>query len=92
MWNHSNLDEIKDQLLLFNNYYLTTFTASTPVDDLWFILCHKLQDLMEKYVPFKMVRINTKQPWINHNIVQLRRCKQRRYNKAKISNLASDWA
>ena len=88
----SDHDEIKDQLLLFNDHYLTTFTASTPVDDLWFIPCHKLQDLMEKYVPSKMVRINTKQPWINHNIVQLRRRKQRNYNIAKISNLASDWA
>ena len=40
-----------------------------------------------------MVRTNTKQPWINHSIaiVQLRRRKQRSYNKAKLSNLTSDW-
>ena len=46
---------------------------------------------MEQYVPSKMVRTNTKQPWINHSIVQLRRRKQRSYNEAKLSNLASDW-
>ena len=34
---------------------------------------------------------NSKQPWINRNIKQLRRWKQRYYNKAKSSNSMFDW-
>ena len=52
-WNSSNLDEIKAQLLAFNEYFLKIFTTATPVR---FTLHHKLMNLMDKYVPSKMVR------------------------------------
>jgi len=47
--------------------------------------------IMDNYIPSKTIQINHKQPWISYNIKQLRRSKQRYYNKARSSNSTSDW-
>jgi len=48
-------------------------------------------DLREKFVPTKPKFSNTHKPWINRRLIQLRRQKQRSYNRARSSNLYSDW-
>jgi len=71
LWDLSNFDEIKAQLLTFNEYFLETFTMDTPIENLWLTLHHKLMELMDKYVPSRVVNKNVKQTWINHDIKQL---------------------
>ena len=91
LWDSGNLDEIRAQLLSFTDYYLSTFSPASPVDELWNTLSSKILDLMNNYIPTKLVQTNVKQTWINHNIKKIRRHKQRLYNKAKSTNSISDW-
>ena len=46
---------------------------------------------MNNYIPTKLVQSNAKQSWINQNVKKIRRRKQRLYNKARSTNLMSDW-
>jgi len=48
-------------------------------------------DIMNWYIPSKVIHKNSKLPWINHTIKQLCRHKQRYHNKAKSSNSLVDW-
>ena len=92
LWNSLNHNDIKTKLLALKNYYTSVFTEDTPVELLWNVLHYNLLDIIiDNYIPSKTVRINHKQRWISCNIKQLRRRKQRYYNKARSSNSISDW-
>ena len=41
LWDSGNLDEIRAQLLSFTDYYLSTFSPASPVDELWNTLSSK---------------------------------------------------
>ena len=85
------LNEIRAQLHSFTEYYLSTFSPASSVDELWNIFNSKILDLMNNYIPTKLVQSNAKQSWINQNVKKIRRRKQRLYNKARSTNLVSDW-
>jgi len=89
LWNSLNQAAIKDKLLTLNNHYTTAYTEDIPVEHLWNVLHYNILDLMDKYIPSKIIHKISKQPWINRNINQLRRHKQRYYNKARSTN--STW-
>ena len=91
LWNSLNQTDIKDKLLAFTNYYTSAFTDDTSVEHLWDVLYYNMLDIMDKYIPSKTIHKSYKQPWISRNIKQLRRRKQRYYNRARSSNLSSDW-
>ena len=91
LWDSGNLNEIRAQLHSFTEYYLSTFSPASSVDELWNIFNSKILDLMNNYIPTKLVQSNAKQSWINQNVKKIRRRKQRLYNKARSTNLMSDW-
>ena len=41
---------------------------ASSVDELWNIFNSKILDLMNNYIPTKLVQSNAKQSWINHNV------------------------
>ena len=85
-WNSLDQTAITNKLLTLSNYYTTAFTKDTPVEHLWNILHYNLLDIMDKRIPSKIISKNSKQPWINHNIKQLRKRKQRYYIRARSTN------
>ena len=91
MWNSLNHDFLKEKLSAFTNYYTAALTEDTPIDNLWNVLHYNLLDIIDKYIPSKAIKNNSKQPWISRNIIQLRRRKQRCYNRARSSNTTLDW-
>ena len=91
LWNRANFQQMSIALSEFTMWFCKHFSTDTPVEALWSNIQVKLLDLLDKYVPSKMVTNNNRQPWINHHIKQLGRRKRRSYKRAKASNLASDW-
>jgi len=47
---------------------------------------------MNTHVPSKIKSNSVHQPWINHTLKQLRRRKQRSYNRAGSTNLPMHWS
>ena len=72
----------------FSMYFCNHYCDDMPADFLWISIKGELLNLLDKYVPSKMVIVIV-QPWFNRYIKQLSRRKQRCYNRAKISNSPS---
>ena len=83
LWSRANFEELKNNLLDFSNEFINCNSVGTPVEHLWCVLRDKLLNLLDQFVPFKMIGANCKQPWVNRAIIQLGRRKQRCYNRAK---------
>ena len=92
LWNRANIGEMREILSNFSMWLCDHYSVDTSVDFLWSSIQTKLIDLLDEYVPSKMVAYNNRQPWINRYIKQLSRRKQRCYNRAKENKLASEWA
>ena len=73
----------KKQFLDFSNEFTNCNAVGMPVEHLWYVFWDKLLNLLDPFVPFKMVGANCKQSWVNRIITQLGRKKQRCYNHAK---------
>ena len=52
---------------------------------------NKLLSLLNTFVPSKIKHTSNRKLWINHKIKQLRRRKQKAYNKARQMNLSLHW-
>ena len=91
LWRQANLHEMSNALLDFGSNFVSINTFDTPIESLWHDLRNKLLEVMDVYVPFKTKRNNFQQPWINHNLKQLRRKKQQSYNLARATNLSTHW-
>ena len=68
---------------LENKNKVIIIIGTSLVEHLWCVLRDKLLNLLDQFVPFKMIGANCKQPWVNRAIIQLGRRKQRCYNHAK---------
>ena len=89
LWRQANLHEMSNALLDFGSNFVSINTIDTPIESLWRDLQNKLLEVMDVYVPSKTKRNNFQQPWINHNLKQLRRKKQQSYNLARATNLST---
>ena len=66
--NSTSLSEMRDHMCNFAEEFCNRYTVDTSVESLRICLRDKLFDLLETFVPSKMVQNNYHQPWINRNI------------------------
>ena len=92
LWNRGNFVDMRVAFTEFSMYICNHYCDDMPADFLWISIKGELLNLLDKYVPSKMVSCISRQPWLNRYIKQLSRRKQRCYNWAKISNSPSAWA
>ena len=85
LWNKANFEGLKRKLLDFSTEFINCNSVGTAVEHLWCVLRDQLLNLLDEFVPFKMVGANNKQPWVNRTILQLGRKKQRCYNQARVT-------
>ena len=75
----------------FTSNFQQDYSINSPIEQMWCSFRNQLLDLMEKVPTKPKCRKNCK-PWINRKLMQLRRQKQRSYNRARSTNQHSDWA
>ena len=76
----------------FCQSFISKFSASHPVDSLWTAFKHGCLDVLSSNVPSKMTTERHSQPWINQQIKQLTKRKQRAYDRYKKTQSAKDYA
>lgn len=91
LWNKANVEDMKQCMLSFMSEFLHSYSVETPVELLWSSISEKLLYLLDNFVPSKLSSSNPSQPWVTRNIKQLRRQKQRSYNRAVSTNLPVHW-
>jgi len=94
LWKKANLEEMSRTLSNYAREFTSHFTVDTPVDTVWGALRDKLLETLDTFVPSKIKKQNNnlRQPWITRRLIQLRRQKQRSYNRAKRTNLPFHWS
>ena len=75
----------------FSSKLTQDYSIETPVEVLWSLFHNKLLSLLNTFVPSKIKHTSNRKLWINHKIKQLRRHKQKAYNKARQTNLSLHW-
>ena len=90
-WNRANLQEMKKIMMEFSSKLTQDYSVDTPVEVLWSLFHNKVLSLINTFVPSKIRHANNHKPWITHKIKQLRRHKQKAYNKARQTNLLLHW-
>lgn len=91
LWNRANVEDMKYCMSNFMTEFCHSYTIESPVELLWSSISGKLLYLLDTFVPSKHSPTNTSQPWITRSIKQLRRQKQRSYNRAVSTNLPVHW-
>ena len=75
----------------FSSKFTQDYSVDTPVEVLWSLFHSKVLSLINTFLPSKIRRTNNRKPWITHKIKQLRRWKQKAYNKARQTNVLLHW-
>ena len=91
LWKQANLQEMKKSMVEFSSKLTQDYSIETPVEVLWSLFHNKLLSLLNTFVPSKIKHTSNRKLWINHKIKQLRRHKQKAYNKARQTNLSLHW-
>jgi len=90
MWHQADWQSINQRIHSFSSRFISDYSIDTPIQDLWNTFkdeCHKCLDL----IPSKQSVPSSRYPWISTNIKRLSNKKRRLYNKARTSQLESDW-
>ena len=90
LWNKANFELIKEDFKQFSSTFVAKISVDTNVDLLWATFRNNCMKILADRVPSKCTSTKYHQPWINHSIKQLSHCKQRYYNKARLTGLAED--
>ena len=77
---------------IFCQSFISKFSTSHPVDSSWTAFKNDCLNVLSSKVPSKMTTEWYSQPWINRQIKQLTKRKQRAYNRYKKIQLAKDYA
>ena len=91
LWAQADFNAIRGNMQSLCEDFLNKFSTLTPVDVLWdefLSVCNMCMDS----IPTKFTSSKCKHPWINNCIKRITRRKQRAYNQARRSNLATDWS
>ena len=91
LWSKANFNYIRQSIQSLCEDFVSFFTVTTPITTLW----NRFSDICNhclKLIPSKWSTTKQNQPWITRHIKQLSRKKQRAYNRARLTNHASDWS
>ena len=87
----ANIAQIKEDLLIFQQIFLSNNPLSRSVDQNWQELKQAINDAVLKHVPHRTVRTRNCLPWITKPIKKDMKKRKLLYDKAKASNLHRDW-
>ena len=91
MWDKANIDQLKIGISNQVEDFVNNNSITTPINELWKKFKSMIDLAQEKYVPNRMTSQRFNQPWVNKDCKRMFRKKKRVYNRAKLSNLPSDW-
>ena len=91
MYYKANIAQIKEDLLIFQQIFLSSNSLSRSVDQNWQELKQAINDAVLKHVPHRTVRTRNCLPWITKPIKKDMKKRKLLYDKAKASNLHGDW-
>jgi hypothetical protein len=76
LWNKTDLGGLKKEVTSFSDTFLTAHTNTTNINSLWNDFKSGCLDIMNSYIPTKLISTRHSQPWINREIKQLTRQKK----------------
>ena len=91
LYHKCNLDAIKVGILKFQQSFVQSDPYARTVDNNWTLFKSFILDLLHKHVPQKTCKSHKDLPWINTSIKREIRHRKHLYNRAKQSNLSTDW-
>ncbi len=92
LWKKADMNNIKSEINIFGNHFVSSNTIDTDVNDLWNQITSKLHSVMDTMVPSKLSSTRFSQPWITNHLKSLSRKKKRAFRRARKSKKNSDWA
>jgi len=91
IFKRADMDAIKHELHNYRNQQFQDHCKEGDVNYTWEKLKITLQTIMDKYIPQRTIRQNTKLPWVNTAIRRLGRRRGRARKKAKTTGAEKDW-
>ena len=82
---------MKTELNNFGEEFCATISNTESVEHLWNVFKTRLKNIMDNFIPTKVISKQNKTPWITPKIKRMHRRKQRAYNKARNSGNDCDW-
>jgi hypothetical protein len=86
LWNKTDLDGLKKEVT-----FLTAHTNTTNINSLWNDLKSGCLDIMNRYIPTKLTSTRYSQPWINREIKELTRRKNKLLKKHQNNKSSPQW-
>ena len=91
LWNKTDLDGLKKEVTSFSDTFLTAHTNTTNINSLWNDFKLGCLDIMNRYIPTKLTSTRYSQPWINREIKQLTRRKNKLFKKHQNNKSSPQW-
>ncbi|XP_072048393.1 uncharacterized protein [Amphiura filiformis] len=88
---NANIDNMKEECLVFQNQFTTKYTTSSPIQPMWADIKTCLLNILDRGVPSKVATTKYNQPWITKQVKRLTRQKKRIFNKARHSKKPKDF-
>jgi len=89
LWNRVSFLEMSIELSRFTTWFFDHLCIDTPVECLWSHIKSELLNLLDKYLPSKVVKNRTER--LELIIKQLSKWKKKCYKTAKANNSSSEW-
>jgi hypothetical protein len=90
-YNRADWNKVKEDLLAYQQEYLSSNPSSRSVEQNWNDFKANTQSIIEQHIPTKLVGSRYHLPYITTEIKRLIRRKARLYNKARHSKRERDW-
>jgi len=90
MWNKANIKELKESVLQNIRELCSRYSIDNDINMIWQDFTKIIDDTMSK-IPSFISSSRYNQPWISVKCKRLSRRKKRAYNRAKRTQLESDW-
>ncbi|XP_072020312.1 uncharacterized protein [Amphiura filiformis] len=91
LWKRTDFDSIIQRLKKWAENYTSTYSTSTPVEELAEAMQSELDQVIEEHVPSKLSSTRYSQPWFNSSTKSASRRKARAFKKARRTGRIKDW-
>jgi hypothetical protein len=91
LWNKTDLDGLKKEVTSLSDTFLTAHTNTTNSNSPWNDFTSSCLDIMNRYIPTKLTSTRYSQPWINREIKQLTRRKNKLFKKHQNNKSSPQW-
>ena len=90
LYNKANKDEMEKEIKNFKDQFIAT-SSERSVQANWEYFKARIGDIVNKYVPTKVLKERVDLPWMNQKIRRLTRKKNKQHMKAKKTKKYKDW-